>query len=65
MYELQIILRLLWLLIWTVATCGGGVGIYALVCSAFHPHPDAALFAIVALTSATVMTLALPDRYRQ
>jgi len=65
MYDLQILLRLLRLLIWTTATCVGGVGVYALVRSTFHPHPVAALFAIVALTSATGMTLALSNGYRE
>jgi multisubunit Na+/H+ antiporter MnhB subunit len=33
----------------------GSVGIFHLVCSALHPHPDAALIAIVMLSSATVL----------
>lgn len=60
MADLLILLQLLRLIIWVTATCAGSVGIYALVCSALHAHPDAALFAIIALTSATGITLGLP-----
>ena len=35
----------------------GGVGIFALVCSALHPHPDAALMAIIMLAGATLLTV--------
>ncbi len=35
----------------------GGIGIYALVCSALHPHPDAALMAIMFLVGATGLML--------
>jgi hypothetical protein len=38
-----------------IATGLGSVGIYALVCSSFHPHPDAALVAIIMLSSATAL----------
>ncbi len=31
----------------------GGIGIYALVCSSLHPHPDAALWAFLLLGTAT------------
>ncbi len=56
----DILFRVLRLLIWTTATCAGGIGIYALLCSVLYTRPDAALFAIVALTSATAMTLGMP-----
>jgi hypothetical protein len=65
MPDMLLLLRLIRLLILTYATCAGSVGIYALVCSALHPHPDAAFFAIVALTVATGMTLTLPNEDRQ
>jgi hypothetical protein len=65
MQDLLLLLRLIRLLILAHATCVGSVGIYALVCSALHPHPGAAFFAIVALTVATGMTLALPNEDRQ
>ena len=35
----------------------GGIGIFALVCSALHPHPDAALMAIIMLAGATLLTV--------
>ena len=56
----DILFRVLRLLIWTTATCAGAFGIYALLCSALYTRPDAALFAIFALTSATAMTLGMP-----
>ncbi len=62
---LEILFRVLRLLIWTIATCAGSVGIYALVCSALYSRPDAALFAIVALTLATGMTLGMPHGGRR
>ncbi len=31
----------------------GSIGIYALVCSSLHPHPDAALWAFLLLGTAT------------
>ena len=58
----EILVRVLRLQIWTVATCAGGTGIYALLCSALYSRPDAALFAIVALTAATGMTLGMPPQ---
>jgi hypothetical protein len=60
MPDLLILLQLLRLIIWAIATCAGSVGIYALVCCSLHPHPDAAVFAIVALISAIGITLGLP-----
>jgi multisubunit Na+/H+ antiporter MnhB subunit len=38
-----------------IATGLGGVGIYCLVCSSLHPHPDAALIAIITLSGATLL----------
>jgi hypothetical protein len=58
---LEILFRVLGRTISIAATCAGGVGIYALVCSSLHSHPGAALFAIVSLTSAAGMTLGMPD----
>ncbi len=40
----------------------GGVGIFALVCSALHPHPDAALVAIIMLSGATMLTISRESR---
>jgi len=60
MPDLLIFLQLLRLLTWATATFAGSVGIYALICSSLHPRPGAALLAIVALTSATGITLGLP-----
>lgn len=59
MADFLILLQLLPLIIWATATCAGSVGIYTLVCSSLHAHPDAALFTIVALTPATGITLGL------
>jgi hypothetical protein len=62
----EILFRVLSLLISTTATCAGGIGVYSLVCSALYARADAALFAVVALTSATGMTLGMPrDGRRQ
>jgi len=60
----DMLFRVLQLLTWTTATAAGGMGIYALVCSALYSRPDAALLAIVALTSATGMTLGVPHAGR-
>jgi hypothetical protein len=62
MADFLILLQLLRLLTWAFATGAGSFGIYALVCSSFHPHPDAALAAIVALILATGITLGLPPQ---
>jgi hypothetical protein len=56
----EILFRVLWLLTWTTATCAGGIGVYALVRSTLYSRADAVLLAIVALTSATGMTLGMP-----
>jgi len=61
----EILFRVFRLLIWTTATCAGGIGIYALICSALYSRSDAALLAIVALTSATGMTLGMPHEGRR
>ncbi len=60
----EIFFRVLRLLIRTTATGAGGIGIYALVCSALYSRPDAALLAIVALSSAIGITLGLPPKKR-
>ena len=39
------------------AACLGSVGVYALVCSSLHPHPDAAVLAILMLGGATILCL--------
>jgi len=61
----EILFRVLGLLIWTTATAAGGIGIYAEVYSALYSRADAALLAIVALTSATGMTLGMPAAGRR
>ena len=45
------------ILTWVIATGLGSVGVYALVCSALHPHPDAALTAIIMLAGASFLTV--------
>ena len=64
MLDFLLLLQFLRLLVQTVATCAGSIGIYALICSSLHPHPDAAQFAIFALISATGMILGLPAERR-
>jgi hypothetical protein len=54
----DLLLRYSHILVTTVATCLGAIGVFALVCSALHPHPDAALMAIVFLVGATALTMA-------
>jgi hypothetical protein len=44
-----------------IALFCGSVGVYALVCSSLHPHPDAALWAFLMLGTASVVTLAITD----
>jgi len=62
MLNLPIFMRLLRLMVWMSATCIGSLGAFALICSSLNPHPDAALFAMITLTLATGITLALPDQ---
>ena len=61
MFDLVILFKLLRFLIRTVATCSGGVGVWALVSSAVHPNPEVAFFASFTLVSAIGMTLGLPE----
>ena len=64
MTEFAALIRFTRLLALPVAHCAGSVGIYALVCSSLHPHPDAAVFAIGALGVATGIVLAVPKEGR-